>query len=68
MIHPPPFRLGDYVTKNTGDYTTEGWIMASITKKSGATRYVIETPQGMLLVLNENQITLGKEPDDVQTR
>lgn len=48
--------VGDRVRKCTGDYTFEGQVIAIVTKRSGAVRYVVEDDRGLLLILNESQI------------
>lgn len=50
------FRKGDRVKKTAGDYTFYGEIVAVFPKKSGATRYVVENPDGVLFILNSGQL------------
>lgn len=52
------FKIGDYVIKNTGDYTFEGEVRAVVSKKSGEVRFVVEDDRGLLFIFNENQLKL----------
>lgn len=52
--------IGQAIQKRSGDYRCDGWIMAIVTKRSGAVRYIVEDDRGMLLVMNAAQI--GLEP------
>jgi hypothetical protein len=47
---------GHKFVKTSGDYTFEGEVIAVITKKSGAARYVVEDDRGLLLIMNEKQV------------
>lgn len=53
---PAPMALGDYVRKDSGDYTYEGWVVGVIHKRSGAVRYVVENSTGMLSIFNDKQL------------
>jgi len=48
--------LGDYVIKDSGDYTFEGWIVAVFHKRSGMVRYVVENPAGILHIYSEKNL------------
>lgn len=51
------FQIGDYVVKTSGDYKFAGEIVVVFRKKSGAVRYVVENRDGVLLILNEQQLS-----------
>jgi len=50
-------RTGSIVHKRGGDYEFDGQIVGTITKKSGAIRYVVEDDRGLLLIMNGSQIS-----------
>ena len=54
----PKFRVGDNVSKLTGDYTFHGTVLAVFRKRSGAIRMVVEKEAGILHVFSEQQLTL----------
>jgi hypothetical protein len=37
-----PFKVGDQVTKATGDYRAHGEVRSAFTMRNGAIRYVVE--------------------------
>ena len=51
-------RLGDRVTKITGDYRFTGVVVAVFAKLSGATRYVVENEDGVLHIFSEKNLKL----------
>jgi hypothetical protein len=51
--------IGTKVAKRGGDYDFDGEVVAIITKKSGAIRYAVEDERGLLLIMNERQVTSG---------
>lgn len=55
------FKKGDRVYKDTGDYSFEGEIIEVLTKRNGARRYAVEDDRGLLLIMNEKQITSVRE-------
>jgi len=52
------FREGDTVQKISGDYRFVGTVDAVVWKRSGQVRYVVENDDGLLLILNEQQLRL----------
>lgn len=50
------FKLGDRVIKSKGDYTFTGEIRAAFTKASGAIRYVVENPDGILHIFSDSNL------------
>jgi hypothetical protein len=48
--------VGDYVRKVGGDYAFSGWVVAKFPKKSGAVRYVVENPAGILHIYSEKNL------------
>lgn len=50
--------IGHKVQKRGGDYEFDGEVVAVITKKSGAVRYVVEDDRGLLLIMNAKQVGL----------
>jgi hypothetical protein len=54
------------VTVKGGDYTYEGWIVAIFSKRSGATRYVVEDDNGRLFIHNDGQIASWGKYDQQQ--
>lgn len=49
---------GDYVIKLEGDYTFEGYVVCKFCKREGATRYVIENKDGVLMIMNRKQLRI----------
>jgi hypothetical protein len=49
--------------KAGGDYKFEGTLQGVITKRSGATRYVIENDDGLLFIMNPGQVDQVAEPE-----
>ncbi len=56
-------KLGDRVMKRSGDYLFAGVIVSDFTKTSGVRRLVVEDDRGLLLILNEGQLTLLTEKE-----
>lgn len=54
------FSIGDRVEKTGGDYYFEGKVVAAFQKLSGAERYVVENPAGILHVYSEKNLKLWK--------
>lgn len=51
-------RVGDKVSKLSGDYSFDGEVRAVVTKLSGLTRYVVEDDRGTLFIFNRLQLEL----------
>jgi hypothetical protein len=51
------FERGYKFTKTSGDYTFEGTVLCVIEKLSGAIRYAVEDDRGLILIMNEGQIS-----------
>jgi hypothetical protein len=49
-------KIGDKVSKVTGDYNFEGVVVAVFQKLSGATRYVVENQDGILHIFSEKNL------------
>jgi hypothetical protein len=54
----PAFNIGDAVEKTAGDYVFEGIVAGIIYKLSGVIRYVVEDSRGLLMIMNEKQISI----------
>lgn len=54
------FGVGTLVRKVGGDYTFEGEVVASFTKKSGVRRYVVEDDRGVLHVYSAKNLEMQK--------
>jgi hypothetical protein len=52
------FQEGDTVRKFSGDYQFVGTVDAVVKKRSGQVRYVVENDDGLLLILNGQQLKL----------
>ena len=50
--------IGDTVIKDAGDYTFAGVILPSLKKLSGAERYVVENPDGIVHIFSEKNIRI----------
>lgn len=55
---PPFIRLFDRVAKIGGDYQFEGTVQAVLSKRSGATRYVVEDDRGVLHIYSRRNLAL----------
>ncbi len=51
-------KVGDEVEKVGGDYSFSGWIVSKFTKRTGATRFVVEDSRGLLFIFNETNLQL----------
>ncbi len=51
------FDRGHKFKKTSGDYTFEGTVLCVIEKLSGAIRYAVEDDRGLILIMNERQIS-----------
>lgn len=48
--------LGDFVEKQSGDYSFAGKVVSIFKKLSGQTRIVVEDDRGLLFIFNESQL------------
>ena len=50
-------KVGDRVIKTGGDYTFEGEVVAVFKKRSGAIRLAVEDDRGVVMIMNESQVS-----------
>jgi hypothetical protein len=50
------FKIFDKVSKQGGDYSFDGTIVAAFVKLSGKERYVVEDDRGILHIFSENNL------------
>ena len=50
------FKLGDSVQRYGGDYSFRGEITSVVFKRSGELRYTVENDDGMIFILNEDNL------------
>ena len=51
------FERGHKFSKTSGDYSFDGTVLCKIEKLSGAVRYAVEDDRGLILIMNEAQIS-----------
>lgn len=57
------FYQGERVIKTKGDYTFEGVVVSRFTKTTGAIRYVVENPAGILHIYSAKDLELADGSD-----
>lgn len=55
------FREGDPVSKVTGDYHFDGWVVGIITKRSKVLRYAVEDDRGVVHIFAARQLRIRVE-------
>lgn len=60
--HEDAFRVGEPVSKVGGDYRFDGHVVAALTKRSGARRYVVEDDRGVLHIYRAEQLRSAVPP------
>lgn len=53
---------GDRVKKVGGDYVFNGTVVATVTKRNGKVRYVVENDDGILHIFSRNQLVIEEVP------
>ena len=56
---PMKFKVGDVVSKQGGDYSFKGIVVAAFRKTSGAPRYAVENDAGLLHIFSGANLIKG---------